>query len=200
MKEMWDERFGQEAYAYGEEPNTFFKKTLDALSKPGRILLPAEGEGRNAVYAASQGWRVDAFDISTAGRDKALRLAAKRGVHIHYQIANYQSADIETGAYDAVGLIFAHIHERHRRDVHRRLATALRPGGTMILEAYSKKQLKYGTGGPPTEDLLYTVDALREDFAGLAVLRLEQIETEIREGKYHHGMASVIRFVGTREL
>ena len=188
MKEMWDERFGQEAYAYGKEPNTFFKKTLDALPKPGRILLPAEGEGRNAVYAASQGWRVDAFDISTAGRDKALRLAAKRGVHIHYQIADYQSADIETGAYDAVGLIFAHIHERHRRDVHRRLTTALRPGGTMILEAYSKKQLKYETGGPPTEDLLYTVDALREDFAGLAVVRLEQIETEIREGKYHHGM------------
>ena len=199
MKEMWDERYGQEQYVYGEEPNAFFRQTLDGLAKPGRILLPAEGEGRNAVYAASRGWTVDAFDISTAGRDKALRLAAKRGVVIHYEVADYVGADIETDAYDAVGLIFAHIHERHRRDVHRRLTTALRLGGAMILEAYSKEQLRYGTGGPPTEDLLYTLDTLRKDFADLAVLRLEQIETEIREGKYHHGLSSVIRFVGVRE-
>lgn len=199
MKEMWDERYGQEGYAYGEEPNAFFRSTLDSLTKPGRILLPAEGEGRNAVYAARRGWVVDAFDISEVGRDKALRLAARHGVHIDYQIADYQSARIEPASYEAVAMIFAHIHETDRRSVHRRLVTALAPGGAMILEAYSKEQLRYDTGGPPTEALLYTIDELAEDFAGLTAIRLDQIETEIREGKYHDGLASVIRFVGVRE-
>ena len=199
MKEMWDERYGQEGYAYGEEPNVFFQVTLDSLPKSGRILLPAEGEGRNAVYAARRGWVVDAFDISAVGRDKALRLAQRHGVHIDYQIADYQTAHIEPASYDAVAMIFAHLHERERRSVHRRLATALAPGGAMIVEAYSKEQLRYGTGGPPTEALLYAIDELAEDFAALRALRLQQIETEIREGKYHDGLASVIRFIGVRE-
>ena len=133
MKEMWDERYSQEAYAYGEEPNAFFKACIDQLPAPGRILLPAEGEGRNAVYAARQGWKVDAFDISAAGREKASRLAARFGVHIDYQVADYENARIDTGAYDAIALIFAHIHESHRR-----LASAIASGGRVILEAYGR--------------------------------------------------------------
>lgn len=198
MKEMWDERYSQEAYAYGEEPNAFFKACIDQLPAPGRILLPAEGEGRNAVYAARQGWKVDAFDISAAGREKASRLAARHGVHIDYQVADYESARIDTGAYDAIALIFAHIHESHRRSAHRRLASALASGGRLILEAYSKEQLAYGTGGPPAEQLLYAVDDLREDFADLEVLQLEKIEAEIHEGQYHSGLASVIRLIAVR--
>lgn len=196
---MWEERYGQEEYAYGEEANAFFKRALDAIPEPGRILLPAEGEGRNAVYAAGRGWTVHAFDTSTAGRDKALKLAAKRGVHIDYRIADYRTVDLDPSTYDAIGLIFAHIHERERRSVHRRLMTALGPDGNLILEAYSKEQLRYGTGGPPTAELLYSIEELRTDFAGLRFLRLEQVEAEIHEGKYHHGLASVIQLVGVRK-
>lgn len=198
MKEMWNERYSREEYAYGEEPNAFFRSCLDRIATPGRILLPAEGEGRNAVYAARQGWEIEAFDISEAGREKALRLADRHGVHMEYQVAGYETARIETGAYDAVALIFAHIHESKRRSAHQRLASCLAPGGQMILEAYSKEQLRYGTGGPPGEALLYAVDELREDFAGLQVLQLEKTEAEIHEGRYHHGLASVIRLVALR--
>lgn len=198
MKEMWDERYSREEYAYGEEPNLFFKTCLDKIPAPGRILLPAEGEGRNAVYAARQGWEVDAFDISAAGREKALRLAARHGVHIEYEVTDYATASVDTSAYDAVGLIFAHMHESRRRSTHQRLASALAPGGRMILEAYSKEQLRYGTGGPPTEALLYSVGEAREDFAGLEVLQLEKTEAEIHEGQYHLGLASVIRLVALR--
>ncbi len=199
MKQMWDERYAGEEYAYGEAPNAFFQATLDRIDRPGRILLPAEGEGRNAVYAASRGWAVEAFDISPVGREKAFRLAAKHGVHIDYEVADYESVSIEPDAYDVVALIFAHVHERARRSLHRRLSQALVPGGIMILEAYGKEQLRYGTGGPPNEELLYALDEIREDFSGLALLHLEQIETEIHEGKYHHGLSSVIRFVGRRK-
>jgi 2-polyprenyl-3-methyl-5-hydroxy-6-metoxy-1,4-benzoquinol methylase len=198
MKDMWEQRYAAEEYAYGEEPNAFFKACLDQLPAPGRILLPAEGEGRNAVYAARQGWKVDAFDYSPAGRAKALRLAERHGVQINYEVADYETAQIEPGAYDAVALIFAHKPESIRRATHRKLASALKPGGHLFLEAYSKEQLAYGTGGPPTEQMLYTLEDLREDFSAFEIATLEQLETEIHEGRYHTGLASVIRLVAMR--
>jgi len=198
MKEMWEERYGHDEYAYGEAPNAFFKSCLDRLPAPGRLLLPGEGEGRNAVYAARQGWKVHAFDFSTAGRDKALRLAKRHGVHIEYEIADYESAHIEPGAYDAVALIFTHMHQSIRSTVHRKLASALKPGGHLFLEAYSQEQLRYGTGGPPNEEMLPTVETLREDFSSLDIVQLEKVEAEIYEGRYHTGLASVIRLVAVR--
>lgn len=198
MKEMWEERYAADEFAYGEEPNEFFKSCLDRLPTPGRLLLPAEGEGRNAVYAARRGWSVDAFDFSPAGREKALRLAERHGVHINYEVADYEAAHIEPKAYDAVALIFAHKPERLRRAVHRKLGSALKPGGHLFLEAYSKAQLAYGTGGPPNEQLLYALDDLREDFSDLDILELEQVEAEIHEGLYHTGLASVVRLVARR--
>jgi SAM-dependent methyltransferase len=198
MPEMWEQRYAEPEYAYGEDPNAFFKATLDEIPKAGRILLPAEGEGRNAVYAARQGWTVRAFDFSAAGRDKALRLAARHGVRLDHEVADFRTARIEDGVYDVVALIFAHIHEAERRAIHRRLESALAPGGLLILEAYGKDQLGRGTGGPRAKELLYTVADLREDFSGLDIVRLEQVEAEIREGRYHHGLASIIRLLARR--
>ena len=198
MKEMWEERYAADEYAYGEEPNAFFKACLDRLPDPGRILLPAEGEGRNAVYAARRGWTVDAFDFSEAGRQKALRLAERHGVDINYEVADYETAHVAPGAYDAVALIFAHKHESIRSAVHEKLASALKPGGYLFLEAYSKEQLGYGTGGPPTAELLYTLEDVREDFSELDILELEVVEAEIHEGRYHTGLASVVRLVARR--
>ena len=198
MKQMWDERYGRDEYAYGEEPNAFFKACLDQLPAPGRLLLPGEGEGRNAVYAARQGWQVYAFDFSVEGREKALRLADRYGVELDYDIADYETADIEPGVYDAVALIFTHMHESIRRKVHRKLAAALRPGGQLFLEAYSPEQLHYGTGGPPNVELLYAPADLREDFSDLEIVQLEQVEAEIHEGQYHTGLGSVVRLVAKR--
>jgi len=198
MKEMWEERYGRDEYVYGEEPNAFFKTCLDRLPAPGRLLLPGEGEGRNAVYAARQGWSVDAFDFSTAGREKALRLAERHGVHIAYEVADYETVRIEPGAYDAVALIFAHMHESIRRTVHRKVASALSPGGHLFLEAYSQEQLSRGTGGPRDAQLLYTVEDLQEDFSHLDIVQLEQVDAEIHEGRYHTGWGSVVRLVAIR--
>ncbi|MBT8452334.1 MAG: class I SAM-dependent methyltransferase [Deltaproteobacteria bacterium] len=198
MKQMWDERYGRDEYAYGEDPNAFFKACLDRLPAPGRLLLPGEGEGRNAVYAARQGWRVYAFDFSVEGREKALRLADRYGVELDYEIADYETADIELGVYDAAALIFTHMHQSIRRKVHRKLAAALRPGGHLFLEAYSPEQLRYRTGGPPNVELLYAPADLREDFSDLDIVQLEQVEAEIHEGQFHTGLGSVVRLVATR--
>ncbi|MGB5698150.1 MAG: class I SAM-dependent methyltransferase [Polyangiales bacterium] len=198
MKQMWEERYGSDEYAYGVEPNAFFKACLDRLPAPGRLLLPGEGEGRNAVYAARQGWKVDAFDFSTAGREKALQLAERHGVHIAYEVADYETVHIEPGAYDAVALIFVHMHERIRQTVHRKLASALSPGGHLFLEAYSREQLSRGTGGPRDAQLLYTVEDLQEDFSDFDIIQLERVDAEIHEGRYHTGLGSVVRLVAVR--
>jgi len=197
MNAFWNERYAQPEYAYGVEANLFLQHSLHGLP-PGRLLLPAEGEGRNAVHAAKLGWRVDAFDPSERGRDKALSLAEQEGVSINYTIAGFDSAELEEGAYDAMALIFAHCHQDHRRRIHRALARALRSGGLLIMEAYTKEQLRHGTGGPPALEMLYTADDLREDFAGFEIEGLDVVETEIQEGRYHHGLSSVVRLLGRK--
>lgn len=197
MKDFWEQRYAEEDYAYGTDPNAFFAEQL-ALLPPGRLLLPAEGEGRNAVWAAQQGWAVEAFDYAAAGRAKALRLATARGVSINYEVATFDDAPITEGAYDAVAIIFAHVGSTIRRALHRRLAGALRPGGTLIMESFTKDQLRYGTGGPRSADMLYDPEDLRVDFDGLDLHSLVTLVAELREGPYHNGLSSVTRLVATR--
>jgi SAM-dependent methyltransferase len=195
VESFWDQRFSEEGLAYGREPNAFLKQQLGRLT-PGSLLLPAEGEGRNAVWAAVEGWRVHAFDTSTVGRDKALEMAERRGVEIAYEVRS-AAADLRDfeGRFDAVGLVFMHLPPDVRRVAHRAAARSLRPGGTLILEAFSKAQLELGTGGPRHLDLLYETDDLESDFSGLSISSLARVEVELDEGRYHRGLSSVIRLV-----
>ena len=196
MKDFWEQRYTEEAYAYGTEPNVFFAEQLARLP-PGRLLLPAEGEGRNAVWAAQQGWTVDAFDYAEAGRAKALLLAAARGVSIGYSIATFDDAPIAAGTYDAVAIVFAHVPSTARTAVHRKLAAALRPGGTLIMESFTKDQLQRGTGGPKSLDMLYDPTDLQADFKDLDIKLLETLEVQLTEGPYHQGLSSVVRLLAT---
>ena len=128
MKEMWDERFGGEAYVYGKEPNNFFKEQLDLLST-GKILMPAEGEGRNAVYAASRGWDVDAFDYSKSAYDKAMNLAEEMGVKLNYVVSDFNNFDFNGSRYDAIGLVYFHVPGEIRKVMHQKIIESLAPGG-----------------------------------------------------------------------
>ena len=194
---FWDERFAEEGFAYGEEPNGFLREQLDRHT-PGSLLLPAEGEGRNAVWAATRGWEVLAFDTSTVGRDKALATARRKGVEIAYELRSVAEPmhDLEA-RFDAVGLVFMHLPAEVRRMAHQRVARCLRPGGTLILEAFSTEQLKRGTGGPRDLGLLYTTTHLEKDFAALEIHTLENCDVELDEGRYHLGVASVVRMLAT---
>lgn len=201
MKEFWNSRFGasQTEYVYGTEPNVFFEQELTKL-KPGRLLLPAEGEGRNAVFAARLGWEVTAFDISEAGREKAMQLARQAGVErsITYNLDGFDSFEAPQHYFDALGLCYAHVSSSQRRTVHRRLMQGLRPGGHIILEAFSKAQLGRGSGGPKSEKMLYTAAEIAEDFDTAKHLYLNSEEVELSEGRFHAGKAAVIRFTGQK--
>jgi 2-polyprenyl-3-methyl-5-hydroxy-6-metoxy-1,4-benzoquinol methylase len=198
MKSMWNQRYAAQEYVYGTEPNGFFRQELDKL-EPGRILLPAEGEGRNAVYAAGCGWDVQAFDHSEEGRRKALRLASERKVTILYDLCDIESADYPEASFDVVALIFVHLPSEKRKAVLRRLTKFLKPGGTLILEGFSKEQLQFASGGPKDEDMLFSVAELEDDFADLMIMEISRHLLTIDEGSHHRGDASVVRLVARKQ-
>lgn len=194
MQNHWDERYANKEYIYGTEPNEFLKETLRMLT-PAKILFPAEGEGRNSVYAASLGWDTYAFDQSTEGQKKALALANLKKVSIHYSIELLESWHCAENTYDCIALIFVHLPENLRKQVHAQAIKALKPGGTLILEAFTPAQLELGTGGPKTTELLFSKTLLQEDFVHMEILQLYETQTHLNEGPLHHGMAEVVRLV-----
>ena len=198
MSNYWNERYSKEEYAYGDEPNVFFAEQLKLL-KPGVVIFPCEGEGRNAVYAASQGWSVHAFDSSEAGKTKALLLAQKKAQTIQYIIDDALDVQYPKATVDAVVFIFAHFPPSIRAAVNQKAIDWLKPGGKIILEAFNPNQLQNTSGGPQDISMLYTEDMLRADFVGLEIELLQLIETSLSEGKFHQGKADVIRFVGVKK-
>lgn len=197
MKNFWNERYSQTDYVYGTVANDFLAKILDRCT-PGRLLLPAEGEGRNAVYAAKQGWEVTAFDQSEAGREKALALAQKEGVEIDYRICAFTDFEAEVAQFDALGLIYAHLPPRERRIGYRHLLSFLKPVGTVFLEGFSKAQLGRKSGGPQKEALLFSKAELQTDFERLSELSITETEVDLEEGDYHKGKAMVLRLLGRK--
>ena len=202
MKSMWDERYSDSDYAYGIEPNEFLRHYLPTL-ETGRILFPAEGEGRNAVYAAQLGWEVDCFDLSVEGKKKATQLALQHQVAISYQVGDIEHLEYEAEQFDAIALIYAHFSAASKSAAHAKLDSWLRPGGMVIFEAFSKSHIRYNSvngkvGGPKDVAMLFSVDELQQDFPNYEFLLLEETEVELNEGKYHIGTGSVIRFIGRK--
>ncbi len=197
IRNFWDERYAGPDYVYGKEPNAFFKYCIDALA-PGKLLLPGEGEGRNAVYAAGRGWDVFAFDQSRVAREKALELAHEKGVRLTYEHGSLLDIQLKKESFDLVALVFFHLDPRARIFYHRHLVQLLKPGGKIILEVFSKEQLHRKTGGPKDIDLLYTTAELKEDFNELSILRADEEVIQLNEGKGHRGDAAVIRFIGQK--
>lgn len=199
---MWNQRYGREEYAYGEAPNAYFAEQLKKL-KPGKILLPAEGEGRNAVFAAKSGWKVTAFDISTEGQKKAADLARRNGVMIDYRVGGLDTLDCGEEEYDAVALIYAHFSPELKEPYHSTFKKCLKKGGAVVLEVFSKNHLKYNSadpkvGGPKAIDVLYSTDEIAAYFSGFEVAELEEKEIMLSEGLYHNGRGAVVRFTGRK--
>lgn len=194
MDNTWNERYSTPEYLYGKEPNLWFKAFIDS-HRPGRVYLPGEGEGRNAVYAARKGWQVDAADQSPNAREKALKLAGEAGVVISYEIGNILELDPLPESYDAIGLIYIHKTPGQREILYPKLIRALKPGGWLVLEAFNKKQINNNTGGPKEIDMLFSIDELREYFKSLAIVELEEQEQWLEEGLLHVGKADTVRLL-----
>ena len=198
MNNFWNDRYAEKEFAYGTLPNQFLKEQLDKLS-PNKILFVCEGEGRNAVYAATKNWNVEAFDLSKEGKKKALMLAEQNHVTINYQIADATTVEYPLASFDVVALIYTHFPVTIRKAIHKKIGSWIKPSGILIVEAFSPNQLNNSSGGPKEPSMLYTKEMLTGDFNSLTVQQLSEEIINLHEGKYHSGKADVIRFVAKKE-
>lgn len=197
-RDRWEERYGAtDAYVYGTEPNTFLRDQVDGLA-PGDVLCLADGEGRNGVYLAGLGHRVTSVDLTEAGMAKAARLAGERGVDLEAVVADLGEYDLGVDRWDLVVSIFAHCPPPVRARVHGALARALRPGGRLILEAYTPDQIGRGTGGPPVPELTMDLERLRRELTGLDIGHAVETVRPVVEGIGHTGDGAVVQVVATR--
>jgi SAM-dependent methyltransferase len=203
MKEMWNKRYAVDQFVYGKEPNQFFKDTLNELDSGGKILFPAEGEGRDAVYAAKMGYSALAFDISESAKNKALKFAEDERVKIEYLVGELGELNLEKVLFDAAVLVFAHFQPAARQKLHQQIGNLVKPGGYIILEGFSQNNIAYreqnpSIGGPDKKEMLFTKEIIKDDFDKFEVMLLEEKETELKEGVFHNGVGKVIRFIGKK--
>lgn len=193
--DFWNNRYAERGYAYGTEPNVFLVSQRQYL-KPGmKALAVADGEGRNGVWLAQQGVEVLSVDASEVGLNKAHELAAQRGVSIRTQRVDLTTWDWPENEFDLVAAIFIHFPPETRSRLHAKIYQALKPGGMLILEAFTPEQLKYKSGGPPVREMLYTAEMLRAELSEAEILMCEEALTNLEEGPYHRGLAAVVRLV-----
>jgi len=202
-RDRWNERYSEESFAYGVEPNNYLREQLQKL-EVGSILFPAEGEGRNAVFAAKLGWTVSAFDISVEGKKKALQLAESNKVSIDYQVGELTTLNYQNEQFDVIALMYAHFPAAIKSSIHKMLDSYLRIGGIVIFESFSKKHLDYvlkneKVGGPRDLGSLFSIEEIESDFPNYDFKELVEMEIELNEGLYHNGKGSVIRFVGKKK-
>jgi SAM-dependent methyltransferase len=195
----WNQRFCGEQYLFGTTPNEWLREHAGQWQPGERVLCVADGEGRNSVWLAGRGLAVDAFDISPVGVAKARRLAAAQGVAVNYAVLDADACRWPAAVYDGVAAIFVQFADpAARRRLFANIIRTLKPGGTLVLQGYTPKQLEYRTGGPPLLSHLYTESLLRAAFARMQIIELRKYEAEIADGTGHKGRSALIGMVARR--
>jgi len=193
MKEFWEEKYSNSEYIYGLKPNEFLLSKLKDF-KSGSILFPCDGEGRNSVYFANQGFDVVAFDFSQNAKAKALNLAKNFNVRVDYFLADWKDF-FTLERFDFVAIAFAHFKKDERQEFHKKMMDLLKPDGLLIAEYFSKKQINKNSGGPKDLNILYDISELKKDFSEYTILELYEIEIDLNEGILHQGKADIVRVV-----
>ena len=189
----WEARFATPDYAFGKEPNYFLRSCQKLLPRRGQALAVADGEGRNGVWLAEQGLDVVSLDFSPAAQNKARALAAERGVKVVFVKTDVHVWDYPQATFDVVVEIFAHFSPPADRTINwRGMRRALKPGGLLIIQGYTPKQLQHGTGGPKQLENLYTRAMLEREFGDFRDMKIVEEERDMREGASHAGLSAVI--------
>lgn len=197
----WDERYAGEEFAYGTEPNTFLKESLESLKLPDRAkcLMLADGEGRNGVFMAQAGHKVTSLDNSKVGLEKAEKLAKEKSVELDTLVGDLADCDLGTGQWDCIVGIFCHLPPPIRERVLTAIPTALRSGGCVLFECYTPDQIAYKTGGPQVPEMMYSSEIFNKAFDGkLMIEKNEELVRDVVEGKYHTGKGAVVQFIARK--
>ncbi|MGY5452173.1 class I SAM-dependent methyltransferase [Agarivorans sp. MS3-6] len=196
---MWDERYSSEEYAYGTQPNEFLAANFADIAR-GRVLSLAEGEGRNAVFLAQQGFSVTAVDSSLVGLAKAKKLADKHGVSIELVHADLADYDLGESKWDGIISIFNPLPSALRAQLHNQVVGALKANGVFLLEAYTPKQLQFATGGGNSLDVMQSKESLQAELKALEFTHLLELERIVVEGIYHTGKGAVVQAIACKTL
>ncbi len=199
--DTWNSRFAHDDFLFGTAPNEWLREQAAVWPKNSRILSVADGEGRNSVWLAGQGHQVDAFDIAEVGVAKARKLAAAKGVGVNFTVADCSSFTWPNDAYDGIAAIFIQFAEPVlRQKMFASMVRSLKPGGVLILQGYTPKQLEYKTGGPPVLSHLYTEELLRSIFANLDIEVIRSYEADVQEGSGHRGLSALLGLVARKSF
>ena len=196
--EFWDQRYSSDDLAYGEAPNAFLCSMAHHLPNVGRALDIGAGEGRNALFLASQGLEVLAVDQSEVGMHKAQRIAQERGLTLQVRAADLQDFDAERNSFDVISSIFVHLPATLRATVYKRAIAWLKPGGIFLLESYAPDQIERGTGGPKDPSLLASLEVILDELDGLEIEHQAALVRNVSEGRFHTGDASVVQVLARR--
>jgi SAM-dependent methyltransferase len=196
---QWDERYAADEYVYGTEPNDFLRAEYHRIPTGGTVLCLADGEGRNGVFLAMQGYKVTSVDLSSVGLAKARTLAKAAGVELSTVHADLAEYDLGERAWEGIVSVFCHVPQELRERLHGNVARALRSGGMFILEAYTPDQPGNNSGGPPAamSDRLMTAAQLQHELSGCNVISCRELTREIHEGTLHNGHSSVVQCLAT---
>ena len=201
--DAWDERFSGDGWAYGTEPNEWIRQIVKPLNpRPNqesdnqpRALVPADGEGRNAVWIASLGYKTDVFDLSSVGKEKCAKLANERGVTVHYEVDDLEVRDFPVGVYDLIACSWFHVPWKLFCEHYPRMLASLKSGGEFVCEGYHTSQLEMQSGGPKNLDLLWDLEEVLEVIGGgFDVLHATVDQVVLDESDLHRGPANVVRF------
>ncbi len=197
--DRWQQRYSAPGYLFGTAPNAFLRSQAHLLPKRGTALAIADGEGRNGVFLAEQGLDVLSIDFSPLAQEKAKKLAAERGVRLRVEQADVTAWTWSEAAYDVIaGIFFQFATPLERERIFAGIKRALKPGGLLLLEGYTPKQLEYKTGGPSKLENLWTRELLETSFADLASLDIREYDAELTEGEHHVGLSALIDLVGRK--
>lgn len=197
--DFWDDKFKDDDYFYGKKPNAFLEHRESLLPPRGKVLVLGDGEGRNGVFLATKKHQVVSIDASKVAIEKSKKLAADAGVEIDARYGKLPDVEIEEGTYDGVVIVYMHLEDDRRKPTHELATRALKSGGVLLMEVYNKDQLDYSSGGPKNIDLLYDSATLEDDFKGLVIEGISEVNTVLDEGPGHQGEASVIRVIATKD-
>jgi SAM-dependent methyltransferase len=195
----WNRRFSEPGYLFGTEPNAWLHDHASIWQAGQRVLCVADGEGRNSVWLAQQGLTVDAFDISEVAVRKARDFARVTGVKVNFAVADIAHLQWPKGLYDGVVAIFIQFADPMlRARIFEGMVRSLKPGGILVLQGYTPKQLEYRTGGPPIASHMYTPELLHEAFLGMEIIDIREYEAELAEGTGHRGHSALLGLVARK--
>lgn len=192
--EKWDERYGANEYVYGKEPNLFLKQNYTVIPQ-GNVLCIADGEGRNGVWLAKQGYNVTSIDFSPKAIEKIDRLALESNVSLNTICDDILNYNFGKNKYDGIVSIFAHFKIDEMNKLHHKYFNALKPNGIFLMEVFAKEQLPLTTGGPKDISLLYNTQNIRESFPTAEIELLKKDIVYLHEGDLHDGKAVVVRAI-----